>query len=589
MILQIAWIVKNMTTEITQEKRNTEHRLAMRELDEQIRSNRVLTMICTHEEARVLDAIQAICKRPDHNWTMLEWDVASGIRTRTSFELPEKTKMDHLRILQWFSSEEEVPTDPKTYQVLVLKDYYKFLKDDDYQGRQVLRLLKNLSTEMIGKRKAIVLVGAEFVLPTELEKLCAVIDWPLPEYETILSNLNTTIKLGKSRSEVSSRFKLDYSDQEKDEIVRAFAGLTLFEIELLTTKTIIRDSAFNPDAIGKKKRDIIRKAGILEWREVNRDFTQVGGLSGLKNWLNRRNGAFSAEAQAFGLPANPKGVLLLGVQGAGKSLCGEAIAAYWKMPLLQLDMGTVFSGIVGSSEANIRSAIKVAESVAPCILMIDEIDKGLSGSESSGRTDGGTSSRVLGTLLTWMQNKQSQVYVVATANQVSHLPAALLRKGRFDEIFFVDLPTERERQDIFKIHILARDRNPADFDLAALARATDLFTGAEIEAVIITALYEAYSENKRNLRMDDILNAAAMTVPIAKTMIEEVTELREWAGTRAVPASGVTPLFNTPLALGVMTEKSEAIEIASTDKNGSSTGQGTSSKTSTEIEDEEEL
>jgi hypothetical protein len=576
-------------TTAAQEKKITQHRASMREVDEQIRSQRVLTMICTHEETRVLDALLAICKRGDHNWTLLEWDVANGVRARTPFELPEKTQMDHLRVLRWFSSEEDVASDPKgPWKVLVLKDFYKFLKDDDFQGRQVVRLLKNLSTGLIGKRKAIILTGAEFYLPSELEKACAVIDWPLLEYETILSQLNDTLQHAGTMPEVASRFKLDYTEQERDEIARAFAGLTLFEIELLSTKTIIREPAFNPDSIGKKKRDIIRKAGVLDWRDVVRDFTQVGGLLGLKGWLKRREGAFSAEAQAFGLPANPKGVLLVGVQGAGKSLCAEAIASFWKLPLLQLDMGSVFSGIVGSSEANIRNAIRVAESVAPCVLMIDEIDKGLAGSGSSDRTDGGTSARVLGTLLTWMQNKTSQVFVVATANQVDHLPAALLRKGRFDEIFFVDLPSERERIEIFRIHLSSRGRKPEDFDLTALAKATDLYTGAEIEAVIIAALYEAFSDGKRGLRNDDILNAAAVTVPIVKTMEEEVESIRKWAGSRAVPASGVEPLFPLPSALTELGGEGKSGAGA----KGKASGKGAATSppgTATEIEDEEEL
>lgn len=535
-----------MATPAPINKKITLHRAAAREVDEQIRSNRVLTMLCSHEEFRVVDALLAICKGPDRDWTLLEWDVASGVRTRTGFDLPEKTKMDHLKVIQWFASQQDVPSDPKgPYHVLVLKDFYKFLKDDDFQGRQVIRLLKNLSTELIGKRKAIILTGAEFFLPPELQKACAVVDWPLPEVETILAHLEGTIKSGRTVKEISSRFKLEYTEAQKDKIARAFAGLTLFEIELLTTKTIISETEFDPDSIGRRKRDVIRKAGILEWSDVSRDFSQVGGLNGLKSWLKRREGAFSSEAHAFGLPASPKGVLLVGVQGAGKSLCSEAIASFWKLPLLQLDMGTVFSGVVGSSEANIREAIRVAESVAPCVLSIDEIDKGMSGSESSGKTDGGTSARVLGTMLTWMQNKTSQVFVVASANQVSHLPAAMLRKGRFDEIFFVDLPNALDRRDIFRIHIASRGRNPDDFDMGALADATGQFTGAEIEALVVAALYQCFSENRRELLTEDILAAARVTVPIAITMEEEVRAVREWASVRAVPASGEAP---TPLS-----------------------------------------
>jgi SpoVK/Ycf46/Vps4 family AAA+-type ATPase len=227
----------------------------------------------------------------------------------------------------------------------------------------------------------------------------------------------------------------------------------------------------------------------------------------------------------------------VGIQGAGKSLFAKGISSFWNFPLLKLDMGKIFSGLVGSSEQNMRQVFKVAESVAPCILWCDEIDKGMSGSKSSSSSDGGTTSRVLGSWLTWMQDRKAPVFVVATANDVSNLPPELLRKGRFDEIFFVDLPKENERKKIFEIHLKKRKRNPGQFDLAALVKASDYYTGAEIESSIEAAMYEAFSDNRRDINTDDILLSLHNTVPISKLMKEEINALRKWATERARNAS----------------------------------------------------
>jgi len=276
---------------------------------------------------------------------------------------------------------------------------------------------------------------------------------------------------------------------------------------------------------------------LLDWISDNIDMNSVGGLSGLKYWLEKRKDAFSDEALEYGLPANPKGILLVGIQGAGKSLFAKAIASYWNFPLLKLDMGKVFSGLVGSSEQNMRQVFKVAESVAPCILWCDEIDKGMSGSKSSSVSDGGTTSRVLGSWLTWMQDRTSPVFVVATANDVSNLPPELLRKGRFDEIFFVDLPNSAERRKIFEIHISKRNRNINDFDLDLLVDCSDKFTGAEIESAIEASMYEAFSDSKREIQTSDIMLSLNESVPISKLMENEIQYLKDWAKHRARSAS----------------------------------------------------
>jgi SpoVK/Ycf46/Vps4 family AAA+-type ATPase len=261
----------------------------------------------------------------------------------------------------------------------------------------------------------------------------------------------------------------------------------------------------------------------------------VGGLQHLKAWLTRRGAAFSEAARRFGLP-EPKGLLLLGVQGCGKSLTAKAVAGQWRLPLLRLDMGRIFSGLVGSSEENLRRAIRVAESVAPVVLWVDEIEKGLSGSQSSGQVDGGVSARVFGGLLTWLQEKTAPVFVVATANRIDALPPELLRKGRFDEIFFIDLPTPRERRDILAIHVQKRRRDPKAFDLEALAARTEGFSGAELEAVLVSALYDAFAEGGE-LSQRHLERAVAETLPLSVTMREDIDQLRAWAATRTRPAS----------------------------------------------------
>jgi SpoVK/Ycf46/Vps4 family AAA+-type ATPase len=261
----------------------------------------------------------------------------------------------------------------------------------------------------------------------------------------------------------------------------------------------------------------------------------VGGLAVLKEWLNKRAAAFTAEARAFGLPA-PKGILMLGVQGCGKSLCAKAVSNLWQLPLLRFDMGRMFGSLVGSSEENVRRAIAVAESVAPAILWVDEIDKAFAGSQGSGSTDGGTTARVFGTFLTWLSEKTAPVFVVATANDISQLPPELLRKGRLDEIFFVDLPSPEERKEIFRIHINKRKRDAEKFDLPALSLASTDFSGAEIEEAVNSALYDAFY-SQTELATENVLTTISQTVPLAKTMDEQINRLRSWAEGRARNAS----------------------------------------------------
>lgn len=515
------------------------HRKSMRELDWQIRSNRPLIFICSHEENRICEAVKFIAKRGEDQWGVFHWDIATGITTTPDFEhlLPKNKIVNHIQVLDWFK---DLKDNSEGYYLLVLKDFLKIIHDEStLDDKRAVRMLRNLSSDLIFQHKSIIMIGTELLLPEDLNKSCAVIDWPLPEYEHIEEKINNVLSQAKENQALLKKgFVVNYSDNELQEIIRAFLGLTLNEIELLCTYMMVSDiNKLDSVKIANVKRDIIRKTGLLDWIDVNEDFNEVGGLKGIKYWLKQRKNAFSTEAKEYGLPENPKGILFVGVQGAGKSLMARCVASFWGLPLIRLDMGKIFSGIVGSSEENIRTAIKIAESVSPSILWMDELDKGMSGSASSNQTDGGTASRVLGSFLTWMQEKQSPVLVVATANDVSQLPPEILRKGRFDEIFFVDLPTEEERLEIFKIHLFKRKREFKNFDLKKLVDNSATYTGAEIEAAIISAMYEAFDDNKREFTTEDILNAIEDTVPLAVTMKEQIDSLRSWANKRARHAS----------------------------------------------------
>jgi len=295
-----------------------------------------------------------------------------------------------------------------------------------------------------------------------------------------------------------------------------------------------------------EKEQIIRKSGILEYTAAVEDFSGIGGLGQLKAWLRQRNEGFSQRARDFGLP-NPRGVMLVGVPGCGKSLCAKAVAAEWQKPLLKFGLGRVFAGLVGESEERMRKALSVAEGVAPCVLWIDELEKGLAGIGGSG--DSGVATRVFGTLLTWLEEKRQPVFVVATANNISQLPPELLRKGRLDEIFFVDLPTPRNRAEILMIHLGRRKRAPTDYDIVAVVHATDGFSGAELEETVVNALYEAYSSPERELKTEHLLPSAREIIPLSHSRAREMESLATgprpgvaWPRRRRPPNRRLSPM-----------------------------------------------
>ena len=507
-----------------------------------LRSKRTVLYVVTQEENRVISALEQMCSKADTSWDLLKWDIVSGLYSTFPEFLPAKEQdkqLDQEEVLNWFH---KLLVPKNKFCLLVLKDYNKFFGSGNYRGQvehRIIRHVKNLAFDFCVENKAIIIISSSLELPSDFEKIVPVIDFPLPTKEEIENKINDMLVRASKRQTLAQKFKTSYTNEELDVIVNSFRGLTISECEQVCTYCMIKYPGLFPDSISQQKRDIIRKSGLLDWIDDKIEMNDIGGLEALKIWLDKRKDAFSKEAEEYGLPSNPKGILLVGIQGAGKSLFAKAISSYWNFPLLRLDMGKVFSGLVGSSEQNMRQVFKIAESVAPCILWCDEIDKGMSGSRGSSSSDSGTTSRVLGSWLTWMQDRNAPVFVVATANDVTGLPPELLRKGRFDEIFFVDLPRFQERKKIFEIHLQKRGRKPEKFKLMRLAEMTESFTGAEIESLIEASLYEAFSDNKRDITNEDLIISIQNLVPISKLMKEEINALRSWATERARNASTI--------------------------------------------------
>jgi SpoVK/Ycf46/Vps4 family AAA+-type ATPase len=497
-----------------------------REIETLIRARYPILYVVTWEEARVVSWICELAKKRDkrvYEWSFNHGLVAAGLPAAQQRTRGQATRDPLVALDQVFEQVE-----PALY---LFKDFHPFLKAGSFA---VVRKLKELAAHLRSTTKTLVIVAPALEVPVELEKEVTVVDFPLPGVEELGGLLDRMIEELKADGRV--RIELDAAARER--LLKSALGLTLTEAENVLAKLVVthaRLSAEDVDVVFAEKRQIIRKSGLLEYHEPRESVADIGGLELLKEWLGKRALAFSDRAKAFGLPA-PKGMLLLGVQGCGKSLCAKAVAALWRMPLLRFDVGRMFGSLVGSSEENMRRAIAVAESVAPCILWVDEIDKAFAGSQSGGAADSGTTARVFGTFLTWLSEKTAPVFVIATANQIGQLPPELLRKGRFDEMFFVDLPGREERREIARIHLSKRGRDPARFDLGAVADRTGGFSGAEIEEAVVSGLYDAFTAG-RELETRDVLGAAAATVPLSRTMDREIAELREWSKGRARPAS----------------------------------------------------
>ena len=484
-----------------------------------IRARYPLIYVVSWEERRVIEEAKKIASRL--NKKVFEWSITMGL-------VPGGTSIQSQKQKDPASQDPLVALDTVIEHVepalYIFKDFHPFLKA---QNMSVIRRMREIAESLKNTYKTIVIVSPTFQMPPDLEKDLTLYDYELPTENHFRVLLDRIVEEVKD----NPKLKVELNDPAREQLIHAMLGLTLSEAENVLAKTLVQNRSLNAasvEVINSEKKQIIRKSGMLEYYDAQEDINSVGGLDELKSWLKKRAAAFTDRAREYGLPA-PKGVLLLGVQGCGKSLMAKAVSNVWQLPLLRFDIGRVFGSLVGSSEENVRRVIKVAESVSPAILWLDEIDKAFRGSRSSGgSTDGGTSARVFGTFLTWMSEKTKPVFVVATANDVSALPPELLRKGRFDEIFFVDLPCTAERKDIFKVHLAKRKIDPAKFDIEKLALSSSGYSGAEIEEAVVSAMFDAFYE-KNPLATENILDSISQTVPLSKTMSEDMDHLRDWA------------------------------------------------------------
>ena len=497
------------------------------DLDTLIRARYPLIYLVSWEEQR-LDAILHDIAQ-NHGKALLHWSVTRGLRRVSgarSMPISEQSR-DPIEALSGIAKLTEA-------SLVVLKDFHPFLDNP-----AVVRALRELSQDLKSTYTTVILLSPTLTIPVELEKEISVLDVPLPSFRDLYQLLKEIVGVVRR----GNKARVELTKEQAENIIKAAQGLTLSEAENAFAKAIANDGVLDQDDIRlvlDEKRQVIRKSGLLEFVGVEQQLAHVGGLDELKGWLTGRIGAFGEPARKFGLPA-PKGLLLLGVQGCGKSLTAKAVASHWALPLLRLDVGRIFSSLIGSSEENLRKAIRVAESVSPTVLWIDEIEKGLAGSAGAAVTDSGVSARVFGALLTWLQEKTAPVFVVATANRIDALPPELLRKGRFDEIFFIDLPSAAERREIFRIHVAKRLRDPAAFDLDALSTAAEGFSGAEIEQAVVAGLYHAFGEGT-DLRQVQVMKAIEESVPLSSTMGEDIGRLREWSKNRTRPASSAQRL-----------------------------------------------
>ena len=464
--------------------------------------------LVSHEEQRVALEMTRIAQ--ELNYNLVFWSVVDGlVDTQKGTNNSANDPLEALIAIK----------DLKEKTLILLRGFHLFLEDPN---PILIRQLKDVLQEAKTKSKTLIILGCRMVLPPELERELTIVEFALPGKEELKAVLNGIMEsAGINEMEAAQREK----------VIGAASGLTTMEAENAFALSVVQTKAIDPVIIAKEKAQAVKKNGLLELIETKETLNSIGGLDVLKEWLLKRKHAFSQRAMEYGLPT-PKGLLILGIAGTGKSLTAKATAKVFGVPLLKLDAGRIFAGLVGQSESNLRAVIQTAEAIAPCCLWIDEVEKGFSGSKSSGQTDGGTSSRVFGSFLSWMSEKSSPVFVVATANDVSQLPPEMLRKGRWDELFFVDLPNQAEREAIWEIQIGKHGRDPRDFDVVQLAKATEGLTGSEIENVVIEALYLAFDEENEPTDLD-IARILTEFVPLSKLMAEQIGGLRNWAKGRA--------------------------------------------------------
>lgn len=477
------------------------------------RSAYPLIYIVTQEEDRALELVASAAKASRKDY--YRWSVSDGFGADQDEARGDvKLALETVRACE----------DPALF---VLLDIDPYLSDP-----AVVRQIRDQLAEVASRRQSMVVIAPVLNLPPGLEKEATVIDMPLPRKDEL------TVELDK----VAKSEKIALDPEIAEQAVRSALGLSLNEAGRVFRKVMVLRKGLSKDDLNlvvEEKKNVLRKTDVLEFNQLGEGLGEVGGLGELKRWLEARSRAFGDDARRFGLPP-PKGLMLLGVQGCGKSLSAKAVAELWKFPLLRLDVGALFSS-AKAPEAALREAIKISESLSPVVLWVDEIEKGFV--QVDGDEQG---TRVFGTFITWLAEKKSEVFVVATANDVSNLPPELMRKGRFDEIFFVDLPNQHERLEILKIHLKKRKRDPSLFtNLEEIASTAEHFSGAELEQVVIAALYRAFSDT-REMNNEDLDLSLKQTVPLYRTYEEKIKWLRDWAKKRARPAtqdSSVLDLF----------------------------------------------
>jgi len=471
-----------------------------------LRARYPLIYIPTAEEERVEAAIAQSAKKQG-NRAVYIWDFVDGYQGN-----PNDTGVGKRNPLQALEFLDKLPASSPA--VIILRDFHRFLEDIS-----VARKLRNLGRLLKAQPKNIVIISPQLTIPSDLSEVLTVLEFPLPNFGEIKVEIERL--LGATGQSLNGKIL--------DELARSCQGLSLERIRRVLAKAIATRGELQPDDVElvlEEKRQTIRQTQILDFYPTSAQISDIGGLDNLKDWLLRRGGAFSERARQYGLP-HPRGLLLVGIQGTGKSLTAKAIAHHWHLPLLRLDVGRLFAGLVGESESRTRQMIQLAEALAPCVLWIDEIDKAFAGADGKG--DAGTTSRVFGTFISWLAEKRSPVFVVATANNIQALPPEMLRKGRFDEIFFVGLPSQEERRAIFAVHLSRlRPHNLSSYDLDRLAYETPDFSGAEIEQTLIEAMHIGFSQN-RDFTTDDILESASQIVPLARTAQEQIQFLQNWA------------------------------------------------------------
>src|SRR5580704_17735364 len=505
-------------------------------------SSTPIVVMETVEEMRAVRLVRAACS--SLNLATFEWSIASGlVRCGSDVgELVPETSLSFAGQGHDQSGAQALYNSKEPAQALsnleamsleaafVLKDFHRHLDDP-----VVVRRLRDVGQKFSAHRRTVIITAPSIKIPPELGSLVEFLELPLPDKLRLRQIIDEmSVRVGKTRT-----LKRTLDAPGLDAMANNLRGLTEEEAERAASQVIVTRYGITPETVTdvlQAKNEQLRRSGMLEFIDASENLASQGGLDNLKRWLAQRRGTWEDAARDFGLEP-PRGAIILGVQGCGKSMCARAIAGEWKLPLVKFDTAAIYDKYIGETEKRIQKVFRVAEGLSPCVLWIDELEKVFAGSgPDSASADAGVSSRLLASFLSWMQDRKAPVFVAATCNNVTVLPPELIRKGRFDELFFVDLPNQEERKQIFSIQLARRKRNPVEFDLEKVATAAKGYSGAEIEAAVQGALYAAYSE-KKPLSTQFLLDALAQTVPLSTTRAEEIEALREWAAKRAVPAS----------------------------------------------------